>query len=300
MTLRQWLDGQALWSMFTTAEISERKQRLLVCVLAQKALRKYKANASRKAIETSLRYADGLADSAELYRAFVEARSLCNSTSLPLSSCKLLAMRIAGCCASLSLTHFFSDNWLPAQGDVGWEALRCAMREVVEAPFALRRLCIFKPSRRRADRFLASLVERNETTQTAEKRKKGVASSTLVEERWKKVDWLSRAALDIARLIYEEDRFEDLPILADALEDAGCTEEHLLMHLRGKSQCPACLESRQALAAIEQVAAQARSKGVRTSGAGQVSCSECNQGWRPLQGPHFKGCWALDLILGKE
>jgi hypothetical protein len=41
------------------------------------------------------------------------------------------------------------------------------------------------------------------------------------------------AAAKLARVIHEERRFGDLPILADALEDAGCTDAELLGHLRG-------------------------------------------------------------------
>jgi hypothetical protein len=55
----------------------------------------------------------------------------------------------------------------------------------------------------------------------------------------------------LAHSIYEERRFTELPILADALEDAGCTEQCLLDHFRGP-------------------------------------------------GPHERGCWALDVVLGKE
>jgi hypothetical protein len=55
----------------------------------------------------------------------------------------------------------------------------------------------------------------------------------------------------MAQTIYEERRFADLPILADALEEAGCTDKALLSHCRGP-------------------------------------------------GPHVRGCWALDLILGKS
>jgi hypothetical protein len=55
----------------------------------------------------------------------------------------------------------------------------------------------------------------------------------------------------LARAIYERGAFERLPILADALEDAGCTDTELLGHLRGP-------------------------------------------------GPHVRGCWALDLVLGKS
>src|SRR5262249_43615122 len=37
----------------------------------------------------------------------------------------------------------------------------------------------------------------------------------------------------LARAIYEGRRFEDLPVLADALEEAGCTNEEVLSHCRG-------------------------------------------------------------------
>jgi hypothetical protein len=67
-------------------------------------------------------------------------------------------------------------------------------------------------------------------------------------------DWLAwndGTVRRIAERVYEQQRFEDLPVLADALEDAGCSHQNLLEHLRGR-------------------------------------------------GPHVRGCWAVDLILGKE
>jgi hypothetical protein len=36
----------------------------------------------------------------------------------------------------------------------------------------------------------------------------------------------------LARVLYDEERFEDLPILGDALEEAGCTDRALLDHCR--------------------------------------------------------------------
>ena len=65
--------------------------------------------------------------------------------------------------------------------------------------------------------------------------------------------WLSRcnAPRQVAGAIYADRCFSQLPILADALEDVGCTEVAILEHLRSP-------------------------------------------------GPHVRGCWALDLILGKQ
>jgi hypothetical protein len=55
----------------------------------------------------------------------------------------------------------------------------------------------------------------------------------------------------LAKAMYEERAFDSLPVLADALEEAGCSDRALLGHLREA-------------------------------------------------GPHVRGCWAVDLILGKE
>ncbi|HMF19052.1 MAG TPA: hypothetical protein VKE98_17720 [Gemmataceae bacterium] len=38
--------------------------------------------------------------------------------------------------------------------------------------------------------------------------------------------WLTPAVTSVVKVIYDERRFEDLPILADALEDASCGDQH--------------------------------------------------------------------------
>ena len=55
----------------------------------------------------------------------------------------------------------------------------------------------------------------------------------------------------LAQGIYDDRAFDRLPVLADALEEAGCTNAEILAHCREP-------------------------------------------------GPHVRGCWALDLLLGKE
>jgi hypothetical protein len=63
--------------------------------------------------------------------------------------------------------------------------------------------------------------------------------------------WLTSTVVSLARPIYDERAFDRLPILADALEDAGCTNDEILNH--------------------------------------------CRQ-----PGEHVRGCWAVDLVLGKK
>jgi hypothetical protein len=52
-----------------------------------------------------------------------------------------------------------------------------------------------------------------------------------LESRW--LRWRGGVVVQMARSIRDEGRFGDLPILADALEDAGCTDTSLLEHCRG-------------------------------------------------------------------
>jgi hypothetical protein len=44
--------------------------------------------------------------------------------------------------------------------------------------------------------------------------------------------WRTPTTLALAQAIYDHRRFEDLPILADTLEEAGCTNGDLLGHCR--------------------------------------------------------------------
>jgi len=63
--------------------------------------------------------------------------------------------------------------------------------------------------------------------------------------------WLTTDVVALARGIYEDRAFDRLPLLADALMDAGCDSDDILSHCRS-------------------------------------------------EGPHVRGCWVVDLVLGKE
>ena len=65
-------------------------------------------------------------------------------------------------------------------------------------------------------------------------------------------EWRTDTTMSLARTMYEAREFSAMPILADALQDAGCDNEDILDHCRNVVQ------------------------------------------------PHVRGCWVVDLVLGKE
>jgi hypothetical protein len=65
------------------------------------------------------------------------------------------------------------------------------------------------------------------------------ARSVVVDPAW--LAWNDGLIPRLARVIYSERAFHDLPILGDALEEAGCSHEHLLSHCRqGRSHVLGC------------------------------------------------------------
>jgi hypothetical protein len=107
------------------------------------------------------------------------------------------------------------------------------------------------------------------------------------------MQWGDFAARGLAKTIYDDRRFEDLPILADALEDAGCENAAILEHLRG-APCPYCKD------ALFDVGDGGNAFGfpqLRAHAAKQCACKGTKKA--PLL-PHARGCWALDLVLGER
>jgi hypothetical protein len=70
-----------------------------------------------------------------------------------------------------------------------------------------------------------------------------------IDPAW--LTWNDGTVVKLAEAIYDERAFDRMPILADALEEASCTNADILAH--------------------------------------------CRQ-----PGEHVRGCWVVDLLLGKE
>jgi len=101
--------------------------------------------------------------------------------------------------------------------------------------------------------------------------------------------WRTPTVLSIAQAIYDERRWQELPVLADALEDAGASGP-LLEHLR--AACPYCKDADFSTNDL----GVAWLSGPKT---GKAIASLCVCGGSRRE-RHVRGCWALDLVLGKD
>jgi hypothetical protein len=84
-------------------------------------------------------------------------------------------------------------------------------------------------------------------------------------------------------LLRDEPQWDTMGIIADALEEAGCTEKVILDHLRGTEPCPHC-----------------GGDGARFYDEGErlqckQRCDDCNGTGKRLV-CHIRGCWLVELL----
>jgi hypothetical protein len=228
MTESEWLACTNNWHLRRSIRerISDRKTKLFEVACCRRIWNLITHEASRNAVEMAERFADGVADVAELERAFQAADA------------------VAGTACADATAAF---DAAPEGAEV---------HEFYAAAHALEAAAAV------ANDSIVNGVDRVAAAATDDYAAEEVAQADLVRElfgnpyrpvaldsAW--LTWNSGTVGRIAQAIYDERTFDRMPVLADALEDAGCMDQAILDH--------------------------------------------CRQ-----PGEHVRGCWVVDLLLGKS
>jgi hypothetical protein len=200
-------------------QLGGRRVRLFACLCCRRIWPLLSNPASRAAVEAGERYAEGAADDRELdaaWRAACAAAVEAADDDRPRDPHSLSAR------AAMHAADF--DLWGDVYEMAAWEyAANAAGKDVAAeraTQAALLRCVVGNP-------FLPDPAR---------------------DPAW--LAWNCDTVAKLAAAIYDGRRFADLPILADALEDAGCSNTAILAHCRSA-------------------------------------------------GEHVRGCWVLDLLMGR-
>ncbi len=214
-------------------EPSARKLRLFACACCRNVWHLLTDERSRKAVEVAERFADGEATEEERLLAYREATGVAgvfiepDAPWLAYGTCGLADAADAACSVSRAHTLLFPDQAIARRIQA------TLLRDIVGNPFrpVTLRWELTHPGRWPHDSWSGDDVP--------EMKRLGAVTCP----------WLTETVLGLAQHIYEARDFEAMPVLGDALEEAGADCVELLSYCRGP-------------------------------------------------GPHVRGCWLLDLILG--
>lgn len=251
MTEQEWLACDDLPAMLASlqGEASERQLRLFACACCRRVWSFLDHEISRNAVEIAERFADGLASAEELQAAERAASKVALDLQGMAATNEAHSRHGAVMGSSDDVRLWYSqEDAAAAAAAATWPVERSPMG--VAGNTAIRSVS-------RVAQLVREVVKPFDREGQAEENRllAGVLrdivphSAPVLAPHW--FTWESGTLVKLAQAIYDERAFDQLPILADALEDAGCDHEQLLRHCRSA-------------------------------------------------GPHVRGCWAVDLILGKE
>jgi hypothetical protein len=239
VTEAEWLAATDPKPMLASlrGRIRERKLRLFASACVRHVWLLLDDSGSRNAVEVLERYCDGETTFPELDAAGATAYDAvrCEQDGNPRDG----ARTAASLWARRAAYYATGVAWIAR--DATWFAAKNAAEQAAGAATAKGGAAEGVAARRRQALALACVVGPRLSVQ----------SPARLAVQGIKVVQLARAAYENRRLPEGDLDPSHLALLADALEDAGCTDADLLGHLRGP-------------------------------------------------GPHVRGCWAVDLVLGKE
>jgi hypothetical protein len=175
----------------------------------------------KNAVEVARRFADGKASMVEMQAAGQTVALIARITGNPLEPTSRATYAIGG--AAWAATR--NSAWLAAW-DAAWDS-RMAARDFLSDRTDWERERLWQAG------VLKDLFG-------------NPFRSVYIHPSWLTAD---SPVVQLARVIYDEERYGDLPYLGDALEEAGCGDATVLEHCRSP-------------------------------------------------GPHYRGCWVVDAVLG--
>lgn len=214
----QWMIGQPIGSARSRA--ARRKLGLFAVGCCRLMWELMWDDRLRAGVEVAERFADGRATEEERIAALLAAKPL-------------------------SWGEYYADTPENRKATVGRLAYECLNRKAGDAGFALTAMRVplgglALPDGRKGKALLCDLIREAFGN---------FINPAVAQKHW--LTWNSGIIPRLAREIYDERAWDRMGVLADALEDAGCSDDSILSHLRGP-------------------------------------------------GPHFRGCWVVDLLLGKS
>ncbi len=195
MTEVEWLTGTDPTSMleFLQGKASDRKLRLFACACCRRIWRYLSDPRSKEAIERAEEFADGILTAVELQVMWD---------------------------AAWEATHHLHDAAFHASRAAAWATQASAGFASSESADAAIAATVCDPYDPEEDHlYQASSL--------------GCIFSNPFRPITLDPSWLTSTVLTLAQGIYAERAFDRLPILADALQDAGCENPDVLDHCRG-------------------------------------------------------------------
>jgi hypothetical protein len=213
MTERQWLTSHhpepMLLHLDRERRLDRRKARLFAAACCRRVAHLLSDWGSREALEVAERHADGLFSDLDLDRAQRAARGAAageRQNAAAAFAVLFLTGAVSFASDRLHLARAVGSNAAEAAGDAGDEdqSTTAHYSERVAQARLLREL-FGNPFR-----------------------------SVTANRAW--LGWNDGTVGKIARVVYQERCFAEMPVLADALEEAGCADGDLLAHCRQSAE----------------------------------------------------------------
>lgn len=227
MTEAEWLVSTNPMPMlaFVKGKVSKRKLRLFGCACCRRTWNLLNDPRSRIALEIIERYSDGLATEDELAQAVEMADQVCTETTKAANNCGENGGGV----------YRAEPLWDAAEAT---EAIRSVAKIFIEAGVMAARNCLVPRHLQISHWGHTTQPTPPDQTSFREDEQQIMLLRDVcgflpfravhVDPAW--FVFNDATVVKLAQLIYDERRFEDLPILRDALLDAGCHDQTILEH----------------------------------------------------------------------